>query len=171
MNPEGEFTIFDFSDPQSLAAWGPIDDRVMGGISRSRFESTESNTAVFSGNVSFEQGGGFASVRTRPGTFDLSSYAGLVVHVRGDGKNYKLSLTTDLGLDSLTYRSRFTTEPGKWITVKIPFDQFQPTFRGSFVPDAPPLNSRSIRTFGFLISDRQEGSFQVEIAWIKAYRN
>ncbi len=171
MNPEGERTIFDFSDPQSVASWGFIDDRVMGGISRSRFESTESNTAVFSGNVSFERGGGFASVRTRPGTYDLSSYAGLTVRMRGDGKTYKLSLTTDRAFDSLTYRSRFTTEPGTWITVKIPFDRFQPTYRGNVVPDAPPLNSRSIRTFGFLISDRQGGSFQLEIAWIKAYRD
>lgn len=166
-----EHTIFDFRDPQADASWSSINDRVMGGISHSRFELTESHNVIFSGNVSFEHGGGFASVRSLPGKYDLSAYSGLMIRVRGDGKTYKISLTTDRTADSITYRSRFETEDKKWITVKIPFEKFQPTFRGNVLTDAAPLDPRSIRTFGFLISDRQEGSFHMEIKWIKACRD
>jgi len=142
----------------------------MGGVSRSEFTQSGSGAAVFSGDVSFEHHGGFASVRSLPGNYDLSTYSGIEIHVNGDGKSYKLSLTTDPGFESITYRARFETQTGKGITIRIPFHEFQPTFRGQIIPDAPPLDSGSIRTFGFLISDRQEGDFRLEVKWIKAYR-
>ena len=170
MKVSGDLQLFDFRTPESLELWGSIDDQVMGGVSQSRFSGSSTGAAVFSGNVSFEHHGGFASVRSVPGNYDLSSYSGLELHVHGDGKKYKLSLTTDPRFESITYRARFETETEKWMMLKIPFDHFQPTFRGQIVPDAPPLDPGSIRTFGFLISDRQEGEFRLEVKWIKAYR-
>ena len=64
-----QLTLFDFSSPQAAASWGPIDDRVMGGISNSTFLYKDSSGALFSGEVSMEHGGGFASVRS--GHLDL----------------------------------------------------------------------------------------------------
>jgi len=169
MNVSGDLLLFDFSAPESFESWGSIDDQVMGGVSQSQFAQSGSGVAVFSGSISFEHHGGFASVRTAPGSYDLSAYSGLEMHLHGDGKRYKLSLTTDPRFESVTYRAPFDTKMGKWVTVRIPFDHFQPTFRGQIVPDAPPLDPGSIRTFGFLISDRQEGAFRLEVKWIKAY--
>lgn len=169
MKTGSELILFDFSLPESALSWGPIDDRVMGGVSRSALANTGAKNAVFSGRISFERHGGFASVRSGPGRFDLSGYTGLALRVRGDGKVYKLSLTTEPRFDSVVYRARFSTEPDRWLTIEVPFDRFLPTFRGDEVPGAPPLDPGAIRTFGFLISDRQEGPFELEIEWIKAY--
>jgi len=171
MSDSDNLLLIDFRTPESLESWGSIDDQVMGGVSRSGFTQSGSGAAVFSGNVSFEHHGGFASVRSIPGTYDLSIYSGLEIHVSGDGKSYKLSLTTDPRFESITYRARFETQSEKWKTIRIPFDKFQPTFRGQIVPDAPPLDPGSIRTFGLLISDRQKGEFRLEVKWIKAYRD
>jgi hypothetical protein len=55
--------LFDFSDPSAVDAWRAIDDRVMGGISRSQLRHDPTAHAVFEGLVSLEQNGGFASVR------------------------------------------------------------------------------------------------------------
>jgi hypothetical protein len=41
-------------------------------------------------------------------------------------------------------------------------------FRGRVLIDVPPLNLAKVTSLGFLISDKQEGSFKLEVAWIKA---
>ncbi|MDP1650111.1 MAG: CIA30 family protein [Rubrivivax sp.] len=59
--------LFDFRDPLTANDWAAIDDRVMGGISRSRLRHDPKGHAVFEGEVSLERNGGFASVRSSPG--------------------------------------------------------------------------------------------------------
>jgi hypothetical protein len=160
--------LFDFSHPETVALFHPIGDRVMGGVSTGAL-SSEAGCAVFSGDVSFKNQGGFASVRSEAGSWDLSAFKGIELNVKSDGKAYKLSLTTDPRYESVVYRARFTSLAGEWSTVHIPFREFLPTFRGEKVPDAPPLDPSLINTFGFLISDRQEGNFRLEVKNIKAY--
>ena len=44
---------------------------------------------------------------------------------------------------------------------------FVPTFRGRVLSGAPPLDAAKVTSVGFLISDKQDGPFQLEVAWIK----
>jgi len=140
----------------------------MGGVSTGRLVPGE-DSAVFSGEVSFKNRGGFASVRSEVGSWDLSNYDGVELLVRGDERVYKLSLTTDPRHGSVVYRARFAPPSGNWSHMRIPFREFSPTYRGKAVPGAPPLDPSRITTFGFLISDRQEGKFQLMIRSISAY--
>lgn len=160
--------LFDFSKPQTAALFHPIGDQVMGGVSRGVLEADEGH-AVFSGNISYENQGGFASVRSKAGSWDLLPFEGIELDVRGDGLTYKLSLTTDPRYDSVVYRARFTPPPNRWSIMRIPFGEFSPSYRGNVVPEAPSLDPSKINTFGFLISDRQEGPFRLAIKIIKAY--
>jgi monofunctional biosynthetic peptidoglycan transglycosylase len=161
--------LHDFRNPGAVGRWEPIDDVVMGGLSSSDLEPTGRGTAVFSGRVSLENNGGFASIRSAPQGWDLGTYAGIALRVRGDGRTYKLNLKTDGGLDGVLYRVSFETVAGEWQTVRFPFAAFEASFRGGPVPDAPPLNPKRIVSMGFLISDRQAGPFRLEIAWLTAY--
>ena len=45
-------TLLDFDDPADAALWRPVDDVVMGGVSRSAFEQAGDGVARFHGNVS-----------------------------------------------------------------------------------------------------------------------
>ncbi len=63
----------------------------MGGVSTSRFE-VFTNSAVFSGAVSLENNGGFASVRSSPARHNLTGLDAFVVRVRGDGRRYKFTV-------------------------------------------------------------------------------
>ena len=164
-----EHILFDFSSPKAAASWGPIDDRVMGGISSSSFLYEDASGALFSGEVSLEHGGGFASVRSGHLDLDLSDYQGLAIFFMGDGNSYKLSLTTEPRFDSVVYRAVFKTVPGKWEELRIPFQEFVPSFRGEAVPGAPDLNPSRIVTLGLLISQRQKGSFRLKVSSIQAY--
>ena len=160
--------LFDFSDPETTGLFHPVGDVVMGGVSSGNLIQ-EDGCAVFSGKVSLENFGGFASIRSFPGRYDLGEFEGLELEVRGDGKKYKLNLTTDLRFDSVVYQARFASQAGRWSQVKIPFSDFIPTFRGDPVSGEPPLDPSRIATFGLLISDRQEGEFRMEIKKIAAY--
>ncbi|MDF1526326.1 MAG: CIA30 family protein [bacterium] len=163
-------TLFDFSSPEAAASWGSIDDRVMGGVSNSAFLYEDSSGALFTGEVSMEHGGGFASVRSGHLDFDLSDYQGLAISFMGDGNSYKLSVTTEPRFDSVIYRAIFNTKPGVWEELKIPFGRFVPTFRGEIVPGAPELDPSPIVALGLLISQRQKGPFRLKVSFIKAYR-
>jgi hypothetical protein len=159
--------VFDFSS--AAEPWPNIDDVVMGGRSASEMR-VEEGRAIFAGTVSLANNGGFASVRSRPDDHDLSGYQGLSIRVRGDGKTYGLRLRTDRRFDGVSYQARLAPVGGEWEVVKIPFEEFRPVFRGRPVPDAPALDPTSIKTFGLIISDKQEGPFRLEIQWIGVYK-
>jgi len=151
------------------ADWAAIDDAVMGGRSRSVLAETAEGTAVFSGTVSDENNGGFASVRSRPLGLDLSDREGLRLRARGDGKRYKLCVKNDAAFDGVVYQSAFETRPASWQTVDLPFARFVPTFRGRRLDGEPPLDPSRIVTLGLMVSDRQLGPFRLEIASLAAY--
>lgn len=158
--------LFSFALGADAAAWRPIDDGVMGGLSRSEATGTGRGTLLFSGTVSLENNGGFASVRSTPRRFDLAGTRGVAVRVKGDGKAYKLNVKTDEGFDGVQYQARFEPDRGEWRTVEIPWDAFEPRFRGRPVPGAQPLDPARIAQVGLMIADRQAGPFALEVEWI-----
>lgn len=156
-------TIIDFAQSESI--WPEINDGVMGGLSSGRMTPGDGH-AIFSGVVSFENNGGFASVRSRPVVHDLSAFEGLVLRVRGDGKRYGFRLKTDTSFDGVSYHVEITPPAGEWVELALPFSDFVPVYRGRKVPDHPPLDPSRIATFGLLIS-RQEGPFRIDIETIR----
>jgi hypothetical protein len=141
----------------------------MGGVSYSRFHYAGESIAVFSGTVSLKNSGGFASIRSIPSSYDLRRYSGLQLRVRGDGKRYKMNLKTEAALDGVQYQAVFETQRDVWTEIMIPFSKFVPMFRGVHAYDSPPLDTASICSFGFLISDKQEGPFRMDIDRISAH--
>ncbi|MEM8530543.1 MAG: CIA30 family protein [Chloroflexota bacterium] len=166
--PEAALTLFDFAQPDAGQLWGVVNDGVMGGVSGSQFQ-IEENIAVFTGFVSLENNGGFASIRSQPELQDLSAYTGVVVRVKGDGKRYQFRLRTSSTLNRIAYTSGFDTQPDVWQTVRLPFADFIPTSFGVVLTDVPSIDPRDIASFGMLISDKQEGDFRLEIDWIGVY--
>jgi monofunctional biosynthetic peptidoglycan transglycosylase len=148
--------------------WRNIDDVVMGGVSSSDM-LIEDGVAVFHGEVSLENNGGFASVRSEPRDHDLSAFDGLVLRVRGDGKRYKLRLRTTPSFDGPSYQAMIHPVPDEWHEISVPFSDFRPVFRGRVLPDHPPLDPAEVKTIGLLIADKQAGPFRLEIEWIAGY--
>ena len=161
-----ENTLFDFTTATNSTAWQIVNDDVMGGVSTSRFQVL-TNGAVFSGAVSLENNGGFASVRSSPVLQNLSGLDAFVVRVRGDGRRYKFTVRTETGFDTLVYQLAFTTKRGEWEELRLPFKDFVPTFRGRVLTDMTALNPVKVSSIGFLIADKQEGAFRLEIGWVK----
>jgi len=163
-----EKVLFDFQAATNSPAWQIVNDDVMGGVSTSQFQILTNGGAVFSGVVSLENNGGFASVRSSTVRQTLSGTEAFVLRVRGDGRRYKFTARTDPGFDAPNYQLTFTTKRGEWEEHRLAFKDFVPTFRGRVLTDVPPLNPAKIASVGFFISDKQVGPFRLEMSWVKA---
>jgi len=157
--------LADFRDPGEAGRWRSTDDVVMGGQSWSTMRAGV-RVGIFSGELSLERGGGFASVRRRDQPVDLSACDAMELQVRGDGRRYKLNLRTSDDLDGVVYQAAFETQPGKWLTVELALADFAPRFRGR--PVAGGLDRARVSSLGLLISDRQAGAFRLELSSIAA---
>jgi len=68
----------------------------------------------------------------------------------------------------VVYQTVFPTKKGEWEEHRLSTQHFVPTFRGRVLLGEPPLEPAEVASVGFLISEKQEGPFQLELAWIKA---
>jgi hypothetical protein len=144
--------------------WRTVHDGVMGGVSTGRVESA-GEALRFSGKLSLENNGGFASVR-RLLTEDLSEARAVRMVVRGDGRRYQLRLRQDDRVDGVAWRALFDTGPD-WRVIEVPFSAFEPVFRGRPVPDAGALLPDQLRQLGLMIADKQAGPFELEVRAIQ----
>lgn len=170
LTSDTEMVLFDFENPVDLQDWRVVNDGVMGGLSRGEIIRTDSGTAVFQGILSLENNGGFSSTRTLPRPYGLDGYDGIILRVRGDGNIYQFRLRLDDSFDGVAYRYKFQTEADKWITVEVPFSECVPVFRGRTLSGEGPVSPGKIQQIGFLISEKQAGSFRLEVDLISAYR-
>ena len=180
-NP-GEKLLFDFKNPSEdiQATWGAVDDVVMGGVSDSSIRLID-HAALFTGNVSTANSGGFVSVRTRnfEQALNLSEYEGIELRVKGDGQRYKFILRAESKWDGVSYCCSFDTEEDRWIDVHIPFAELIPVFRAKTLKDAPAFDSSQVYALQLMLSKFEydgalnpkfkPGSFALQVETIKAY--
>ncbi len=148
----------DFTNAQLVAQMWVVNDGVMGGVSQSRFRH-DIEGVIVEGNVSLENNGGFASVRSAA-VFGVGTVA-LELKLKGDGKRYKFILRTDAAPRSPMYQADFVALDG-WNTYRFVPQDFRASFRGRVV-DAPELVFAEIKELGILIADKQVGSFRIQL--------
>lgn len=174
--------IFDFTNPtiDLKETWGAVDDVVMGGVSQSNIKLLN-NQAIFSGIVSTDNNGGFASVRTRNfvNPLDLSDYEGIELKVIGDGKRYKFITRCEGKWDGVGYCYSFDTVYNFPTTIRIPFQDLIPVFRAKTVKEAGKLDSGKVYSMQLMLSKFEydgelnpkfeAGSFTLQVEYIKVY--
>jgi hypothetical protein len=177
---ENGMLLIDFRRPEHLQLWGALDDVVMGGVSASGLRPL-TNGALFTGNVSTSNSGGFVSIRTKnlQPPLDLSGYAGIELRLKGDGNRYKFFLRSDDRWDGLGYAYSFNTVADEWMTVRIPFADLIPVRRAKTVPGEAAINRHQIYAFQLMLSKFeydgalnphfQAGVFKLELETIRAY--
>ena len=152
-----------FTELRAGSEWNPVNDGVMGGLSRSRLLPDSDGTVRFEGEVSLENNGGFASVRHRLRQPPPENSHLLRLQVLGDGKVYKLSLRIDDSFDSISYQADFYPASHQWMEIDFTPDQFVPTFRGRVV-NAPAMTSfGQVHQLGLMIANRQSGAFCLKL--------
>ena len=153
-----------FADPGEINSWRVVNDEVMGGNSLSRVEIND-GVLSFLGYVSLENNGGFASIR-RMGVDSVYGAKVIKLRIRTDAKTYKIRLRTNQTLDSVAYSADITAKAGAWTEVVLNESDFTATWRGRVINDAPALRLKDVQQVGFLIADKQEGNFRLDVSRI-----
>lgn len=167
---EENLPIFMFDGSTSAQGWQIINDRVMGGRSDSSINTKPNGSLVFKGSVSLKNNGGFASTRSPDIQKAIGSFDGVELVVIGDGNKYKCGIRTGKN-NSTDHQKTFETLAGQEQRIRIPYSEFVPTWRGRRLSEDKRLNPDEIRTIGFLIADKQEGAFELQVKYIGAYRD
>lgn len=157
--------------PVDPPSWSVVNDTVMGGRSSGQIDAVDGGLMVFTGNLSLENNGGFASVRSRPGPLGLDEATSLKIRVRGDGRTWSVNLyRSDVPLRAGSYRAEFQTKPRGVTEVELPFAAFSPTSFGRDVPGLPALDSHPERVvqLGFLLGDKTPGPFTLTVLSVEA---
>ena len=162
--------LLDFGGPGAADRWQAVNDGVMGGVSKGRFRITDSATLEFSGDLSLENNGGFASVRTRPGKLAIESGDTLVLRVKGDGRVYLVNLYTTDRRMAFSYRAELPTDAAGWQEIHLPLDSFEPTSFGRSVAGMGPVDPARINGLGLMLADKKPGPFRMEVEWVKVLR-
>ncbi len=179
-----ERMLFPFHEPKEIDKYVVTTDRVVGGdtvaaLSLKRYASFASG--CFEGIVRFEPdeaypNGGFANFRTKPehrSVFELPflsmwTYSALAMRVKTDGRLYRFNLHSCDHSKEDVYQVEFTTRPGSWDTLVMPFPSFRLVSRGRVREDQYEFDQTALDGIGVLLADQQDGPFKMEIQWVKA---
>ncbi len=145
-------------------AWRVVSDGVMGGVSTATLRR-DGDALRFAGEISLANNGGFASARRsfEPADYDGAA-AGFVVHARGDGNRFRLRVYTRdpaTGAEhAFSHFAVFETRAGEATRSALRWPQFEASFRGRAVPNAPPIEFADIVGIGVMITkdDHRRGS-------------
>lgn len=161
-------TLYRFDSAENAGRWAIVNDSVMGGVSESGLSLSEEGTLFFAGNLSLQNNGGFASVRSASDALGINDEAGIRLTVRGDGKRYHLRLYTP-DLPGVAYEAAFQTAENDWQAIDLPFSTFKPTIRGRVLTGYGPIEPSAIEALGLMIKEYQVGAFLLEVSAIEAY--
>jgi hypothetical protein len=154
--------LSDFSNENEQNQWIIVNDGVMGGQSEGKI-SFEDDKAVFSGEVSLKNYGGFTSIRKSFSPQKIDAFTHAHIRLKGDGKNYQFRVKAKVE-DRHSYKYEFPTS-GKWETIVIPLNDMRPTYRG-YTPDLPNFESVFLSQIGFLIANKKAEKFELRIGEI-----
>jgi len=164
-NPTMEKRI-DFSNPKEDQNWVIVNDTVMGGRSRAGF-GIEKDMLIFTGDLSLQNNGGFASIRRIYEPLSWHSSEKLEIKVLGDGRSYQFRLRTNRNADGVAYVANFTTIKDEIQSIQFDIKDFTPQFRGRLVRGAPVLSFSDIAQMGFMLADKKTGRFVLQISHIR----
>ena len=154
------FQMINFSPSSNLNNWQIMNDGVMGGVSKSNLTINNDGHAKFSGQISLDFNGGFASFRSYNQTFDLQGYSKILIYLKGDKKSYQLRLKEN-NSDYFSYVSTFKSS-GNWEIIELLLADFTPTYRGQKL-DMANFHGNSIDQIGILIGNKKNENFDLLI--------
>jgi len=157
--------MFDLAAGASADGWSVVNDTVMGGVSSGRLAVAD-GMLVFTGELSLDNNGGFASVRSPlidPAlTAAWADADGPRLVVEGDGRTWTVEVRT--GDPEGGWVATLPTSAGGVTDTVLPWDSFVPVNRFLGRREASePLEPLSVTTIAFYLVDGVEAPFRLGI--------
>ena len=153
-------TIFNSEKNSNVSGWRIINDGVMGGNSKGAFYLNEERVGVFKGTVSTKNNGGFTLLRNRISKIKTTEFKKVILNIKGDGKRYQFRLKSNKN-DQHSFITYFETTED-WQQIEILLTEMTPNFRGQKL-DLPNYNGAQIEEIGFLVGNKKNENFKLQI--------
>lgn len=163
-----KLNMFDFGETGvNTGHWFVVVDGVMGGRSSAALIATE-NSVVLSGDISLENRGGFASIRTPYGDYDLSEFTQLQIRYRSTGQSFAFTLSNFRRFYMPRFKHVLPNTYGAWDEVSVRFDNFKKMRFGDELGGGPTsAELKNIIRLGLISNDKIAGPFSLEVDYIK----
>ena len=161
-------TIFDFAREGEPDRWQVVNDGVMGGLSRGRI-APQGEALRFWGEIN-TNGGGFSSIRRTLLRGALANVDRLKITMKGDAREYQLSMRSDVRRFGRSVAYRSTLQPsgeGEWQSAIVDLTDLEPSIFGRRVR-APNFDPASARSIGLILADGRDGPFEIQVRKIEA---
>lgn len=151
--------------------WEGLHDQVMGGRSEGTAQPESGNRGepahvLFSGHISRDNGGGFASFRWRlPAPVVVGSAHAAVLTLRGDAGPFKLCLHRQNDWDGVQWQADLASATG-WATQVLPLSAFVARRRGREVRERPLSPADVLFQIGLMTNRPNPGPFWLAVACI-----
>ena len=116
-----------------------------------------------------ENNGGFASLRSPVKDYNFEKFSGIELRMKGDGKRYSISMKETSYFTGYFYTTSFETKKDEWVVIEVPFDEFKLYYYGKETGSDKRIPLNNIKEISLLIGDKQKGSFNAEIDYIRLY--
>ena len=152
---------------EQFANWMVVSDTVMGGKSFGSVTFVE-DYAVFEGNISLENNGGFSSFRSPFKDFDLTDYKKVVITYRNSGKQFAFSLENSRQWFEPNYKYTLPDSEGEWVTKEFKLSDMKAYQIGralNYKLDKTQLHT--MKRMGFINVGKEGGEFQLDVKEIR----
>lgn len=167
--PMGFSTItFDFGeDCEKCNDWFVVLDGVMGGLSTGELSITD-DSFVLSGEVSLENNGGFASLRTPYTNFNLSDYNTVSIRYRSTGQDFAFTLNKYRRFWYPNYKVNLPVTKGAWTEVTYTLRDFERYRLGRKLSGHPDTDDlEQIIRLGFISNTKEATPYTFEVDYVK----
>ena len=147
--------------------WYALTDRVMGGRSQGQVRY-EADLLRFTGAVSFDNNGGFSSIRGDHAPLDLSEYTRVTVRYRVQDQSLTLNFNHYEEWYRPNYKAYLPETGSEWQTVTVALSDLEEHQVGRPTGNKIDLAKlKRIVRLGIMTADKKEGSFDAEIDFIR----
>ena len=166
-----ERVLWSAASADATATWIGLHDQVMGGRSEgSAQRQAASHSApahvLFVGQISRDNGGGFASYRLRlPTPLVIGAAHAVVLVLRGDSGPFKLCLHRQNDGEGVQWQADLAT-PDHWSTRVLPLSAFVARRRGREVGERPLSGEDTVFQIGLMTTRPNPGPFWLAVARI-----
>lgn len=155
----------DFGAERGGKDWYVVNDGVMGGSSSSSITFTD-ESMIFKGDVSLQNNGGFASVRSSRKEMDLYHYKTVTIRFRSPNINrvFALRLNNNDVYYRPSYNFKFQSKSEGWQELTTNLTDFKETILGRETGKTIAQEKlKKLIRIGIMLNDKKEGPFTLEI--------
>lgn len=143
--------------------WFVVLDGVMGGRSTGELERAK-DSYILRGEVSLENNGGFASLRTSYAEFDLSQYTTVRIRYRSTGQDFGFTLNKFKRFWYPNFKVNLPVSNGEWVEEQYLLKDFGKYRLGQKMQGTPSTNDLSqIIRLGFISNTKAATAYTFEV--------